>query len=63
METRIYAIDLDSIDMENHPVDISNDEFTKLAEQQGLVYSLKGFEEAFNNEEVSDQWFIRILNV
>lgn len=58
MKTRIYAIDPSSVlDMP-----ITDEEFMDEAEQQGLVWTLEGFEKAFNNEEVSDQWIIKILN-
>lgn len=59
MKTRIYAIDLYELDDEM-PIDDS--EFMDIAERQGKVWTLEGFEKAFNNEEVSDQWVIRIIN-
>lgn len=58
MKTRVYAIDPSSVlDMP-----ITDEEFMDEAEQQGLVWTLEGFEKAFNNEEVSDQWIIKIIN-
>lgn len=59
MKTRVYAIDLYKLDEE---MPISDDEFMDMAERQGKVWTLEGFEKAFNNEEVSDQWVIRIIN-
>ena len=59
MKTRVYAIDLYKLD-EEMPIDDS--EFMDIAERQGKVWTLEGFEKAFNNEEVSDQWVIRIIN-
>jgi hypothetical protein len=41
--------------------DLHDDEFIFESKEQGLVYSIKGFEEAFNNEEILDSWFIRII--
>lgn len=59
MRTRVYAIDPHEIDEE---MPISDDEFMDMAERQGKVWTLEGFEKAFNNEEISDQWIIRIIN-
>lgn len=63
MEYRIYAIE--PIEWEGTPhvsiVDLTDEEFIKIAEEQGKVYTLKGFEWEFNNENVSDQWYIRIV--
>lgn len=41
---------------------LSDEEFMDVSEEQGQVYTLKGFERAFNNEDISDQWHIRIIN-
>ena len=41
---------------------ITDDEFISKAEQQGLVWTLKGFEDAFNSSDISDTWYIRIIN-
>ena len=35
--------------------------FIAEAKRQGLVWDLHYFEDAFNNDEVSDQWFIRFI--
>ena len=59
MRTRVYAIDLYELDDE---IPIGGDEFMDIAERQGKVWTLEGFEKAFNNEEISDQWIIRIIN-
>lgn len=61
MKTRVYAIDLYELDTEIPVWDIENDEFIDLAEQQGKVWTLEGFEKAFNNEQISDTWIIRIV--
>ena len=63
METRIYAINLDKISDEINHYDLSDNEFISESEEQGLVWSLNGFESAFNNEEISDQWVIRIITL
>lgn len=64
MEYRIYAID--PIEWEASDVlivDLTDEEFIKIAEEQGRVYTLKGFESEFNNENISDQWYIRIIKI
>ena len=58
MRTRVYAIDLYELDDE---MPIDDNEFMDMAERQGKVWTLEGFEKAFNNEEISDQWIIRII--
>lgn len=41
--------------------DYTDEEFMTLAEEQGTVYSLKGFQDAFNYEEIIDfNHYIRI---
>jgi len=61
MKTRVYAIDLYELELEIPVWDLENDEFMDLAEQQGKVWTLQGFENAFNNEQISDTWIIRII--
>ena len=62
-ETRVYAVNLDIINDERVIKNLPDNEFKDIAEEQGLVYTLKGFEMSFNNDEVSDQWVIRFLEV
>lgn len=40
---------------------LSDEEFMEVSEEQGLVYTLKGFEWDFNHENISDMWYIRII--
>lgn len=61
MKTRVYAIDLYELESEIPVWDLENDEFIDIAEQQGKVWTLQGFENAFNNEQISDTWIIRII--
>lgn len=58
MRTRVYAIDPYDL---NDEIPIIDDEFMDIAEQQGKVWTLEGFERSFNNEEISDQWIIKII--
>ena len=63
MEVRVYLI------KSGHPVlreksntQLTDEEFIEYAEQEGTVYSLKGFQEAFNNIQVdATDDFIRII--
>ncbi len=61
MKTRVYAIDLYELDTEIPVWDLNDEEFMDMAEQQGKVWTLQGFENAFNNEQISETWIIRII--
>ena len=59
METKIYMITVDGRGSD----DYTDEEFMTLAEEQGTVYSLKGFQDDFNyTEEISFNNYIRIIN-
>ena len=61
-ETRIYLIDLSEVKENYEPLAKTDEEFIQKAEKLGTVYSLFGFQEAFNCDEFSqDQCFIRII--
>lgn len=61
-EIRVYKINAFDFEFNTSPTQWSNEKFIQEAEIQGGVYTLKGFEEAFNKQEVSaDIDFIRIL--
>lgn len=61
-ETRVYKINIFDFEYDDSPTQWSNEKFIREAEIQGGVYTLKGFEEAFNSEEVSTAIdFIRII--
>lgn len=61
MKTRVYAIDLYELESEIPVWDLDDEHFMDMAEQQGKVWTLQGFEKAFNNEQISDTWIIRIV--
>ena len=62
VETRVYVIEINNSDISE--LTLTNDEFMTLAEEDGRVYSLKGFQEAFNLEEVNTAIdVIRFINV
>ena len=64
-ETRVYVVDLgdarvDDVDVQG----LTNEEFQFEAEEQGRVYTLDGFAEAFNSEEInSNTDVIRFIEV
>ena len=58
MELRVYAVNL--MQCENCNIE-TDDQFMTEAEKQGLVFTMKGFEKAFNLGEVSDEWVIKFL--
>lgn len=43
------------------PKQFNDEEFMDEAEKQGNVWTLQGFEKAFNNQDISDQLIIRII--
>jgi hypothetical protein len=62
-ETRVYVVDIDQTEDE-FSIAITDDVFIDEAEKQGSVYTLEGFQVAFNNNEVSSlTGFIRFIEV
>ena len=61
-EMRVYVIDTYLIEEE---IDITTDnDFMEVAERLGTVFTLKGFEHAFNNEELNTNVdYIRFIEV
>jgi hypothetical protein len=60
IETRVYVVDGST----HNTSSLSDSQFQILAEGLGMVYSLKGFQKAFNNREfffITDE--IRFINV
>lgn len=58
---RVYVINIDLVE-DVYPVKLSNEEFMNIAEEQGLVYTLLGFQDAFNECLVNtDNCFIRFI--
>lgn len=62
---RIYRINLDStFDNDTPPPVWKDNEFIEQAEKQGNVYTLEGFENAFNETDTNEEnSYIRIINV
>ena len=62
-ELRVYVIDINEIE-EINLNEISDEQFMNIAEEQGIVYTLKGFETAFNRENVyTGLDYIRFIEV
>ena len=53
-EIRVYVICIDNLKDGEEWWDLSNEEFMDKAEEEGRVYTLQGFETAFNGEAISD---------
>ena len=62
-EIRVYVVDVHSDTDELIPL-LSDEEFMNVAEHNGTVYTLQGFQYAFNNDLInSSEEFIRIIEV
>ena len=62
-ETRVYVIDTFNVKERNWN-DLTNEEFINLAEEDGNVYTLQGFQEAFNSQDINTEIdVIRFINV
>lgn len=60
-EMRVFVVDVDQIGDDFEPK-CDDETFMTQAEMNGTVYSLNGFQEAFNNNEVStENAFIRFI--
>lgn len=56
----VYYVTPDTVDSDTRYIpNISNDEFKEIADYK--YNSLKSFEEAFNNEAISDLGYIRFI--
>ena len=62
VEIIAYVVDTNSSDCFAN--DLSDDEFKELAKEQGRVYNLQDFQEAFNSQEInSASDIVRLINV
>lgn len=62
-EIRVYVLDTYLIEEEN-AINYTDEQFMEQAENNGTVFSLKGFEKAFNNEELNTHVdYIRFIEV
>ena len=61
-EIKIYVINIYDIEEVKEIRSLTDEEFQTVAEELGTVYSLKGFEKAFNNFEINTETdFIKIM--
>ena len=67
METRVFVVNLDLLHEHQNArgyMHLTEEEFMTLAEEQGSVYSVPGFEEAFNNNFIStENCVIKVIEV
>lgn len=66
--SRVYGVNLDLIldGLEHQRLvdfEVSDDEFMEIAEERGLIWSLKDFEHDYNSSDIHEQVLIRIINV
>ena len=61
-ETRVYVVDMNDNNFDGD--NTTDEEFMTLAEENGRVYTLDGFQEAFNFEEINSSIdVIRFISV
>jgi hypothetical protein len=64
VEIRVYVVDTYNYEFDTSPKTWDDEKFMNEAEIQGKVYTLQGFQEAFNLEEINSAIdVIRIINV
>jgi len=64
VETRVYVVDTYNYEFDDTPENWEDEKFISESEIQGRVYTLQGFQEAFNLEEINSSIdVIRIINV
>ena len=63
METIFYLVNVNKLPEDNGSVaSMTDEEFICESQKQHLVYSIGGFEESFNQEEINtDYMFLRII--
>ena len=62
VETRVYVVDMNENDFDGD--NTTDEEFITLAENNGRVYTLEGFQQAFNFEEINSSIdVIRFISV
>lgn len=60
-EKRIYLVDDYNYEFETSPFNWDDEKFISEAEIQGNVYSLEGFEKAWNDRSLLSNYTIRII--
>lgn len=63
-ETRVYVLDTQDLSINKFFGELTEEEWIAECERQGRVYSLRGFERAFNEEEISTATdVVKFINV
>jgi hypothetical protein len=65
-ETRVYLIDLNNDTTEvglGEWDNLTNDQWIDLAERQGYVLSLDGYQKAYNKEEIPIETYLRFITI
>lgn len=63
IETRVYCLDCQDISIDKGFAELTEEEWITECERQGRVYSLQGFQRAFNEEEINSAInVIRFIN-
>jgi hypothetical protein len=57
---RVYGIN--SNEFEGKIFELTNNDFVHISEEQGYVWTLEGYESAFNSEEIPYDMFIRFID-
>lgn len=61
-ETRVYVVDTHSI-INNHHSNLSDEEFMSMAEVQGTVHTLEGFQKEYNIGTYEVHYVIRFITI
>ena len=62
-EIRVYMVDVTMQVFDSSPAKWSDEEFISEAEEQGNIYTLKNFEQEWNNGGILFETFIRFIEV
>jgi hypothetical protein len=63
-EIRVYVLDCQDISIDKGFEEITQEEWISECERQGGVYTLEGFQRAFNEEEISSSiHLIRFITI
>lgn len=61
-EIKVYGININEVEKDISIASISDKDFVKISEQQGLIWSLTGFQNDFNDDEINQSnLFIRFI--
>ena len=62
-EIRVYLVDIYNFEFDDSPKDWNNEKFMTESEIQGNIYTLEGFQDAYNDGDINgENSYIRIIN-